>query len=122
MNYATAIARSVTGATFVDVEDSSPLGAGWTLGSVDKLVSVSSQTVGTYTFAAGQERVFGAGGQEFFAASGGSYTSPAGDNGTLSAVGGNYQYVTADGRTENFNSSGQETSFVSPDGLATIAY
>jgi hypothetical protein len=122
MNYGTAIVRSVTGATFVDVEDSSVLGAGWTLGSVDKLVSVSQQTVGTYTFAAGLERVLDSGGQEFFAQSGSNYTSPAGDNGTLSAVGSNYQYLTPDGRKENFNSSGQETSFVSPDGLATIAY
>ena len=123
MNYTTPIVRTLTGATFVDVEDSNPFGAGWTFGSTDSLVSVALQTSGTYTFAAGLERVYGAGGQSFYASSGGSYTSPAGDSGTLSAVGGSgYQYISADGRTWNFNSSGQETSFVSADGLATIGY
>ena len=42
MNYGTPIVESVTGTAFVVAEDSSPYGAGWTLGAVDQLVSIAA--------------------------------------------------------------------------------
>ena len=51
-----------------------------------------------------------------------AYTSPAGDNGTLSGAGSNYQFTAPGGEVWNFNSAGQETSLVSPDGQSIITY
>jgi YD repeat-containing protein len=120
MNYATPIVRTLSGIAYLDAEGSSPFGAGWTLAPVDRLVSIAA----TLTYSAGLLRVYGDGsGVAFYASNGaGGYNSPAGDAGTLSAVGGGYQYKSPDGSLWNFNSSGLETSLVSADGLSTIAY
>jgi RHS repeat-associated protein len=110
---------TVSGSTFVVDQDGSPFGAAWTFAPVDQLVSIAADSYGP----AGMLRLYGSGGWRFYAsAGGGSYTSPAGDNGTLSYASSAYTYTTPNGQTWNFNSSGQETSWVSADGQQTLAY
>src|SRR5262249_39886665 len=126
-NYATPITTTLTGAAFVLAEDSSPYGAGWTVARVDKLISISSQTAGTYTYAAGMLRESGSDGYAFYTDNGqGGYTSPAGDNGTLTkaTAGGvtTYTYTTPDGSTQTFNQSGNLVKATSADGFAAITY
>jgi RHS repeat-associated protein len=126
-NYATPVTRELTGAAFVIAEDSSPYGAGWTLAGVDKLISISQQTAGTYTFASGWLREYGAGGYGFYADNGaGGYTSPAGDNGSLTkATGGGvttYTYTTPDGVKQTFFSNGELYQTTSADGFASLVY
>ncbi len=105
-------ADTLTGSTFVVAEDGSALGAGWTFSGVDQLVAVTG----------GVLRVSGAGGYAFYAGSGSSFTSPAGDDGTLTQVGGTYTYSTPDGQSWAFNSGGYETGWASADGQETLAY
>ena len=115
LNYTTPVTLTYSGTMDVVAETSSGYGAGWTIGGVDRLISVTG----------GVLREYGSGGESFYATSGSGYTSPAGDSGILTNVGGGgYQYTTPDGETWNFNSNGYMTSYVSADGLATttIAY
>src|SRR5207244_5466427 len=126
-NLGTPVTRSITGAAFVVAEDSSPYGAGWTLAPVDKLVSISQQTSGTYTFAAGQLREYGAGGYGFYTDNGaGGYTSPAGDNGTLTKTTGGgvttYVYSLPDGSSQTFDTNGKEVKATSSDGFAVTTF
>ncbi|MFL5242523.1 MAG: SBBP repeat-containing protein [Gemmataceae bacterium] len=121
MNYGTAIVKTLSGAAYVDVQNSSALGAGWSLSEVDQLTTIAVDNVNGYP--AGVLRTFGTGGWRFYTdTGGGTYSSPAGDNGTLSLSGGVYTYQTPDGQKWLFNSSGQETSMVSADGQATTSY
>jgi RHS repeat-associated protein len=111
---------SASGVAYIVVENNSPFGAGWTFGPVDQLVSIAADSNGP----AGQLRLYGTGGWRFYTQGVGStYTSPAGDPGTLVKNGdSSFTYSLPGGRTWNFNSSGYETSQVSADGLATLAY
>ena len=72
---------TVSGSTFVVVEDASPLGAGFTFNSVDRLLPITGSPVG-------QLRVYGRRGYGFYpqlsdTPTQTTYTSPPGDNGTL---------------------------------------
>jgi hypothetical protein len=65
-------------------------------------------------------RAYGTGGWSYYAsASGGTFTSPAGDNGTLTYANNVYTYTLADGETDTFNSSGDQTSWASTDGQSS---
>jgi YD repeat-containing protein len=110
---AAPIDRVVSGTAYVvDNGGNNPFLTGWSIAGVDTLVSVSG----------GMLWVYGAGGTRFFSGSGGTYISPANDFGTLVKNGnGNYTYTDKNQWVENFNSSGQETSLVSPDSI-TITY
>jgi RHS repeat-associated protein len=123
LDYGTPVVRTVSGYTFVDAQDSSPNAAGWTLSSVDQLVSIGADTINNYP--AGQLRLFGTGGYRFYAQHGSSTTtfdSPANDNGTLSFNGTNYYYTTPAGDTTTFNAAGYETKWTSADGNETLGY
>jgi RHS repeat-associated protein len=110
--------ETVTGSTFVVVLDqSNPLGAGWSYGPVDRLVSIASDSTGP----AGMLRLYGTGGYRFYSGTS-SFTSPAGDNGTLTLSGGTYTYTTPDNQTWTFNSSGYQTAWTSGDGHETLQY
>ncbi|MBI1918883.1 MAG: SBBP repeat-containing protein [Planctomycetes bacterium] len=128
LNYAMPVTRSITGTVFAVVEETnSPFGYGWALAPVDKLFSIPQQTAGTYTFAPGMLREYGAGGHGFYTDNGNNgYISPPGDNGTLTkaTAGGvtTYVYYTPDGRTSTFNGSGQEVNFQSADGQETTSF
>jgi RHS repeat-associated protein len=111
--------RTVTGYTFVDAQDSSAFGAGWTLASVDRLVSIPVDSTNGYP--AGMLRLYGSGGFRFYSGTT-SFTSPTGDNGTLSLSGSTYTYSTPDGQQWQFNSNGYETSWTSADGQQTLQY
>jgi RHS repeat-associated protein len=109
--------QTVTGSAFVVAQDSSPLGAGWTLAGVDRLVIIAADGTGP----AGVLRVYGTGGYRFYQGTG-PFTSPAGDSGTLSLSGGTYTYQTPDGQTWTFNGSGYMTQWASADGKETRGY
>jgi RHS repeat-associated protein len=109
--------QTVTGSVFVVALDSSALGAGWTYGPADRLVSIASDSTGP----AGMLRLYGIGGYRFYQGTS-SFTSPAGDNGTLTLSGGTYTYTTPDNQTWTFNSSGYQTAWTSGDGHETLQY
>jgi RHS repeat-associated protein len=109
--------HTYTGYTFVVAQDSSPFGAGWSFASVNQLVSISASG----SVPAGMLMVFGTGGWRFYQGSG-SYTSPVGDNGTLTVLGGTYTYSTPDGQSWTYNSSGLMTQWTSADGQETLQY
>ncbi len=103
-----------SGTAYLDVSSASEgvmAGNGWTIAGVNRLISTTG----------GVEWKDGEGDGEFFASGmSGSFTSPAGDFGTLTQTMGGYTYVAKGGLyTDNFNSSGYETSKVTADGLTT---
>jgi YD repeat-containing protein len=114
--------QTVTGFTYVVVDNTDPFGAGWELSDVDRLVSIPADSYGP----AGVLRVYGTGGYRFYAGTSGTLTSPTGDNGTMveSSGGGvtTFTYTQPDGTETVFNGSGQETEIVSPDGLAITTF
>jgi YD repeat-containing protein len=116
--------ETTTGYAFVDAQDNSVFGSGWTFSPVDQLVSISADS--TYGLPAGMLRLYGPGGDAFYAYNGSGYTSPSGDNGTLTAAtsGGTttYTYAMPDGESTTFNNSGEETQWTSSDGLETLQY
>ncbi len=68
-------------------------------------------------------RIWGSGGWRFYDSNGtGGYNDPVGDYGALSVYGGTYTYVTADGESWTFNSSGYMTQWTSADGDETLQY
>ncbi len=110
---------NLSGTSFVVAQDSSTLGAGWSLAGVNQLEPISAWG----SDPAGMLMVFGSGGWRFYADDGlGGYTSPFGDNGTLSVSGGTYTYSTPDGQSWTYNSSGLMTQWTSPDGNQTLQY
>jgi RHS repeat-associated protein len=116
LDYGSPITKNISGSMYVIAEDSSALGAGWTFAGVDRLISVSG----------GLLREFGSGGYGFYSLSGGVYTSPAWDNGTLSAAtaGGvtTYTYSVPEGSSWTFNGSGYQVQESSADGFALVTY
>ncbi|HTU18557.1 MAG TPA: hypothetical protein VMG10_10895 [Gemmataceae bacterium] len=90
---------------------SSAFGAGWSLDNVEQLVSVSG----------GMMLVNPDGTSLYFASNGqGGYTTQAGDFSTLvQNEDDNFTQTLTDGTQINFNSSGQETSTVDPNGNTT---
>jgi RHS repeat-associated protein len=112
-DYATPVTVTVTGTYDVVVEDSSAFGAGWSLSGVDKLDVLSG----------GILREYGSGGSAYYANNGsGGYNSPAGDNGTLTAITGGYEYTKPDGEEWFFDTNGHLTRYVSADGFQTTTY
>jgi YD repeat-containing protein len=103
--------------TFAGPLDSGALGAGWSLGGIDRLFTVTNDA----NWGSGVVRLYGAGEWRFYSGTG-PYTSPAGDNGTLSLSGGTYTYQTSDGQATTFNSGGLQTQWQSADGQETLAY
>jgi RHS repeat-associated protein len=109
---------TTSGVTYTRVETASPFGAGWTLSALNQLVSIPASGSNP----AGWLWLYGSGGgSRFFQGTSGTLTGPPEDNGTLVVTGGGLVYTAADGSTINFNSSGYQTSFVQPDGLASIS-
>jgi RHS repeat-associated protein len=112
-DYASPVTVTVTGTYDVVVEDSSAFGAGWSLSGVDKLDVLSG----------GILREYGSGGSAYYANNGsGGYNSPAGDNGTLTAITGGYEYTKPDGEEWFFDTNGNLTRYVSADGFQTTTY
>jgi YD repeat-containing protein len=111
MNYGTPVTYTSSGTAYVVTEDSSPFGSGWSLSSVDQIVSVSG----------GVMFVYGSGFARFWSGSG-TFTAPAGDNGTLTYASSVYTYTMPDNEQLKFNSSGYETSWTAGDGLSSITY
>jgi hypothetical protein len=91
------------------------MGAGWSLGSVDQLVTSGTSLI--WVSGSGGARVFTAG-------TGGSYVSPANDFGTLVKNGDNtYTYADQFHTTYNFDTSGNIVKIVDPHNLTrTYAY
>jgi RHS repeat-associated protein len=111
----------VRGTFYVDAQDGSAFGAGWTFSGVDQLISFPS----TASDQAGVLRRYGSGGWRFYASNGsGGYNSPAGDNGTLTLNGSTWTYRTPDGQTRTFSTAadGFQTQWTSPDGLTNLQY
>jgi YD repeat-containing protein len=92
----------------------SALGAGWTVGGLEKLIPVTGGVIlddgsGTVEWFSGS---FGSGG--------GTYTSPAGDFSTLTLnSNGTYTRTLTDGTRQNFSSGGLEATSVDRNGLTT---
>ena len=92
----------------------SALGAGWTVGGLEKIIPATGGVIldegsGAVAWFSGS---FGGGG--------GTYTSPAGTFSTLVLNGdGTYTLTETNGTKENFNSSGFETTSVDRNGLTT---
>jgi RHS repeat-associated protein len=105
---------TASGTAYVVAEDSSPFGAGWSFSNLNQLV----------TETAGILWVYGDGSTRLFAYGPGStLVSPPEDNGTLTLnTGGSYTYSAADGSQIDFNSSGQQTDYIRPDGLTSMTY
>src|SRR5262249_27818596 len=125
MNYGTPITRTVSGNSFVVVNNNptsggqNPLGTGWGLSHVDRLLDIAADANGP----AGQLRVYGSGGWRFYQGTSGTLTSPPGDTGTLVKNADNsFTYTIPDGSKWQFNSAGMQTALVSPDGFATITF
>jgi RHS repeat-associated protein len=109
--------QTLTGYTFVVVQDGSPFGAGLTFSLPDRLYVVSASG----SDPAGVYRVYGTGGWRFYQGST-TFTSLAGDPGTLTLSGGVYTYTLPDCTTWTFNSSGYETQWTSPDGASVLTF
>ncbi len=92
----------------------SALGAGWTVGGLEKIISATGGVIlddgsGTVEWFSGS---FGGGG--------GTYTSPPGDFSTLTLnSNGTYTRTLTDGTQQNFSSGGLETTSVDRNGLTT---
>jgi YD repeat-containing protein len=113
--------KTVTGYSFVDVQDTSHYGAGWTFSGTDQLLAVAADTPNGLP--AGLLRESGTGEWRFYTdTGGGTYSSPAGDNGTLSKTGNTYTYSTPDGQSWTFNNAGYETQWQSADGKETMQF
>jgi YD repeat-containing protein len=85
---------TATGQAPVVVQDSSPLGSGWGIANIDRLVVAPTGVM--WQTGSGDERFFTAN-------AGGSYTSPAEDFGTLTRqANGNFTYVAKDQTTWTF--------------------
>jgi RHS repeat-associated protein len=105
-----SVVRTLSGTQLVVANgSSSPEGPGWSLATVDKLVTVGSDLL--WVYGAGESRLFKSVG-------GNNYLSPPNDFGTLvKNVNGSFTYTAKDQTQLNFNSSGQITSIVNPEGL-----
>ena len=91
------------------------LGAGWTVGGLEKIIPATGGVIldegsGSVAWFSGSPGV-----------GGGTYTSPAGTFSTLvlNSGGTSYTLTETDGTKENFNSSGLETTSVDRNGLTT---
>ena len=93
----------------------SALGAGWTVGGLEKLIPVTGGVI--LDEGSGSVALFSGS----FGSGGGTYTSPAGTFSTLALNSGGttYTLTETDGTKENFNSSGLETTSVDRNGLTT---
>ena len=93
----------------------SALGAGWTVGGLEKIIPVTGGVI--LDEGSGAVALF----TGSFGSGGGTYTSPAGTFSTLvlNSGGTSYTLTETDGTTENFNSSGLETTSVDRNGLTT---
>src|SRR5262249_8807782 len=105
--------RDVTasGTALVVANDASPIGAGWGIAGVDRLVA----TTGGVLWGPG------AAGSRLFATSGnGTFPTPPQDFGTLTQDPGTglYTYTAKDQTRTYFNSQGLQTSIVNTDGQA----
>jgi RHS repeat-associated protein len=114
---------TASGTVYVRAEDSSPLGAGWTLSTLNKLVTLSASG----SDPAGELWLYGTGEVRFFQGAPGTlpytFTSPAEDNGTLvDNTDGSFTYTAADGTKTDFNSSGYQTDWVSADGKESLQF
>src|SRR5262249_33682591 len=109
------VRRTVSGNDLVVANDSSAIGAGWSLGGIDRLVSVTGGLVWVY----------GMGGARYFASAGGNnYTTPAGAFGTLVKNGDNtFTYTAKDKSLWKFDTSGYPTRVQDGAGIgATLTY
>ncbi len=98
---------------------SSPFGAGWSFSNLNQLVAFAASG----SDPAGYLWVYGDGSTEFFVGTSGTLTGPPEDNGVLVVNGGgSLTYTAADGSEIDFNSSGQQTDYISPDGLSSMTY
>jgi RHS repeat-associated protein len=110
------VVRTVSGKTPVIVNGTaSPYGPGWSLASVDQLVTVGNDLM--WVHGGGEARYFQSLGNN-------AYLSPANDFGTLvKNVGGTYTYTAKDQTKFNFDSSGNISTIVDPHNLTlTYAY
>jgi YD repeat-containing protein len=104
---------------FIVDETNSPFGAGWSLSTLNQLVSISA----TANHAAGWLWVYGDGTSLFFIGTSGTLTNPPEDKGTLVVNGGgSLTYTGTDGTQIDFDSSGKQTDFVSTDGFTSMTY
>jgi YD repeat-containing protein len=110
---------TITGHTFVVVNNSGPFGAGWSFSGAERLVQIDAGG----GLPEGKLRVYGDGDWRFYEKSGSTYNSPAGDNGTLSLSGSTYTYETPAGDKYEFESTnGRLVRWLSADGNAQITY
>jgi hypothetical protein len=110
------VVRTVSGTAPVIVNGSaSPYGPGWSLATVDQLVSVGNDLM--WVHGSGEARYFQSLGNN-------NYLSPPNDFGTLvQNVGGDYTYTAKDQTKFNFDSTGKITTVVDPHNLTvTFAY
>ncbi len=110
---------TASGTAYVVAEDSSPFGAGWSFSNLNQLVAFSASG----SDPAGWLWVYGDGSTEFFVGTSGTLTGPPEDTGVLVVNGGgSLTYTAADGSKMDFTSAGQQTDYISPDGLSSMTY
>jgi YD repeat-containing protein len=110
---------SASGYSFGVVENSSTFGAGWTFSTLNQLIPISASGADP----AGELWVYGDGTWRFFQGTSGTLTNPPDDQGSLVVnTGGSFTYTATDHSKIDFNASGQQTDFVSPDGLTSMNY
>jgi RHS repeat-associated protein len=110
---------SASGYSFGVVENNSPFGAGWTFSNLNQLIPIAASG----SDPAGQLWVYGDGTWRFFQGTSGTLTSPADDQGSLVLnTGGSFTYTATDNSKVDFNSSGQQTDYLSPDALTSMTY
>jgi YD repeat-containing protein len=107
--------RTASGVASVVVNNSSSVGAGWSLGGIPAL-QLSSGGVAVIDNSTG--------GFRYFSGTGPTYVSPPNDQGTLVQNGdGTFTYTAKDQTKTNFDGTGRMTSQVDAHGLAqTLAY
>jgi RHS repeat-associated protein len=109
------VARTLTGTQNVVVNSTSgSLGAGWSIGSVDNILTVGANNDLLMVYGGGESRLFKNLG------TGNGYLSPPNDFGTLVKNGDNtFTYTAKDQTKANFNTSGQLATVVETHGLTT---
>jgi RHS repeat-associated protein len=110
---------TASGTAFVVAEDASPFGAGWSFSNLNQLVYFAASG----SDPAGELWVYGDGSTRFFSGTSGTLTGPPEDTGSLVVnTGGSFTYTAADGSVIDFNSSGQQTDYISPDAKTSMTY
>ena len=111
----TTTTTTINGTATILNGSTNPIGSGWTVSGLEQIDSASG---GVILEQGSQDQSLWFTGS--FGSGGGTFTNPGGEFSTLvQNSGGSYTRTLTDGSVLHFNSSGQETSSVDRNGLAT---